>query len=244
MLHLAHKIRGTTVNATDGEIGTLDDLIFEQYYWTVRYLVIGTGSWLNGRKVLLSPMAVHGPWDRAGINLRVRKAQVEQSPDFDLKTLGRDNESTLLQYYGQPFYWEGVNAWGMFETPMALVGARPELVAVDDTLAADRSENQWLRSTEEIMGFHIKAADGEIGHVDDVFIGEESWRIRYLLVDTSNWIGGRSVLVSTEVVQDIDRDSRVLRVSDSRDDIRNSPTYDSIVETLSPAETGPPFLFI
>ena len=87
-------------------------------------------------------------------------------------------------------------------------------------------------------------ADGEIGHVDDFFIGEESWRIRYLLVDTSNWIGGRSVLVSTEVVENIDRTGRVLRVSDSREDIRDSPTYDSIVETLSPAETGPPFLFI
>ena len=106
-------------------------------------------------------------------------------------------------------------------------------------MAAER-----LRSTEELKGFHIQASDGEIGHVDDLFIGEESWRVRYLLVDTSNWIGGKSVLVATDVVETIDREAGKLRVSDSREDIRHSPTYDSIVTTLNPAETGPPFLFI
>ena len=46
MLHLAHKIRGTTVRSRDGEIGTLDDFLFEQSRWAVRYLVVTTGSWL------------------------------------------------------------------------------------------------------------------------------------------------------------------------------------------------------
>jgi uncharacterized protein YrrD len=239
MLHLAHKIRGTTVRAVDGEIGTLDDFIFEQSHWAIRYLVVNTGSWLNERRVLLSPMSVAGSWDRAGISLRVRKSQIEHSPDLDPKTLGRVDESLLLYHYGQPIYWEGAAAWGTFDTPTALAGGRQ---VPDRAEEADSSEH--LQSTEELTGYHIRAADGEIGHVDDFFIGEESWRIRYLLIDTSNWIGGRSVLVSTEVVEHIDRDARVLRVSDSREDIRDSPTYDSIVETLSPAETGPPFLFI
>lgn len=241
MLHLAHKIRGTTVRAVDGEIGTLDDFIFEQSHWAVRYLVVGTGSWLNERRVLLSPMSVAGSWDRAGISLRVRKSQIERSPDLDLKMLGRSNESLLLHHYGQPIYWEGAGAWGTFDTPTALAGGRPEQAQAED---ANGASSEHLQSTEELTGYHIRAADGEIGHVDDFFIGEESWRIRYLLVDTSNWIGGRSVLVSTEIVENIDRAGRVLHVSDSREDIRDSPTYDSIVETLSPAETGPPFLFI
>ena len=52
MLHLAHKIHGTTIRSRDGEIGTLDDFLFEQSRWAVRYLVVNTGSWLEGRKVL------------------------------------------------------------------------------------------------------------------------------------------------------------------------------------------------
>jgi uncharacterized protein YrrD len=243
MLHLAHKIRGTTVRARDGEIGTLDDFLFEQSRWAVRYLVVTTGSWLEGRQVLISPMAVEGPWDRSGISLGLEKSQVEGSPNLTAAALGRDTESTLLQHYGQPFYWEGANIWGMFDTPNALLGSRRDVVVNGGTSSAPAALER-LRSTEEIKGFHIQAADGDMGHVDDLFIGEDSWRIRYLLVDTSNWIGGRSVLVSTDVVETIDREAGKLRVSDSREDIRNSPTYDSIVTTLSPAETGPPFLFI
>jgi hypothetical protein len=190
-------------------------------------------------------MAVEGAWDRSGITLSVRRAQVEESPDLQAATLARDSESVLLQHYGQPFYWEGANIWGMFETPNALLGARREpLPRNGSSSGAGQALVERLRSTEEIKGFHIQASDGEIGHVDDLFIGEESWRIRYLLVDTSNWIGGKSVLVATEVVETIDRESGKLRVTDSRDDIRNSPTYDSIVTTLNPSETGPPFLFI
>jgi len=243
MLHLAHKIKGTTVRARDGEVGTLDDFIFEQSRWAVRYLVVDTGSWLNGRKVLLSPMAVEGRWDRSGIALSVRKERVAQSPDLEVAGLVRRSETALLEYYGQPVYWEGVNIWGMFDTPSALLSAREEPILRRGNAAGDAVVER-LRSTEEIKGYHLQASDGEIGHVDDFLIGEESWRIRYLVVDTSNWIGGKSVLVGTDIVETVDRDGGVLRVTDSREDIRLSPTYESILDTLSPAETGPPFMFV
>src|SRR5688572_5395811 len=222
MLHLAHKIKGTTVRARDGEVGTLDDFIFEQSRWTVRYLVIDTGSWLSGRKVLLSPMAVAGRWDRSGIALSVRQERVKGSPDLQLAGLARDRETALLAHYSQPVYWEGTNIWGMFDTPSALVSAPEETILRRGTPAGDAIV-EGLRSTEEIVGYHIQASDGEIGHVDDFLIGEESWRIRYLVVDTSNWIGGRSVLVGTDIVETVDGERGMLRVSDSREDIRMSP---------------------
>ena len=243
MLHLAHKLKGTTVRARDGEVGTLADFIFEQSRWAVRYLVVDTGSWLNGRKVLLSPMAVEGRWDRSGIVLSVRKEHVEQSPDLQLADLVRDSETVLLAHYSQPVYWEGANIWGMFDTPSALLSAREEPILRRGSATGDAVVER-LRSTEEIKGYHIQASDGEIGHVDDFLIGEESWRIRYLVVDTSNWIGGKSVLVGTDIVETVDREGGRLRVSDSREDIRMSPTYESIVDTLSPAETGPSFMFV
>lgn len=243
MLHLAHKIKGTTVKARDGDIGPLDDLIFEPSSWAIRYLVIDAGSWLDGRKVLVSPMAVEGRWDRSGIPLSVRKAQIEGSPDLTLAGLLRRSETALLEHYGHPVYWEGANIWGMFDTPLALLTAREEPMLRRGTATGDVLVEP-LRSTEAIRGFHIHASDGEIGHVDDFLIGEDSWRIRYLLVDTSNWIGGRSVLVGTDIVETVDREAGTLRVSDSREDIRLSPTYDSIVDSLSPAETGPPFMFV
>ena len=243
MLHLPHKVKGTTVRARDGEVGTLEDFIFEQSRWAVRYLVVDTGSWLGGRKVLLSPMAVQGRWDRSGIALSVHRARVERSPDLKLAGLERPGETALLEYYGQPVYWEGANIWGMFDTPSALLSAREEPMLRRGN-ATGNAIAEPLRSTEEIKGYHIQASDGEIGHVDDFLIGEDSWRIRYLLVDTSNWIGGKSVLVGTDIVETVDRARGVLRVSDSREDIRLSPTYESILDSLSPTETGPPFMFV
>ena len=101
-----------------------------------------------------------------------------------------------------------------------------------------------LRSTKRSTGFHLHASDGEIGHVDDFLIGEESWRIRYLLVDTSNWIGGRSVIVLTDAVTGIDRDRGALQVAATREEVRRSQPFASIEAAVGAGETGPPFVII
>ena len=90
-----------------------------------------------------------------------------------------------------------------------------------------------LHKTSRLKGFHLHATDGEIGHVDDFLIGQDSWRIRYLLVDTSNWIGGRSVLISSEVVDAIDSPNRKIRVRLTRDEITRGPSVDTAdIETI------------
>jgi hypothetical protein len=103
-------------------------------------------------------------------------------------------------------------------------------------------EDRRLMSSRELNGCHIQAADGEIGHVDDVLVDEESWRIRYLVLDTSNWIGGRSVVMSPRVLTDVDLSDRIVKVDADREDIRNSPVLDSI--EVGPAEDAPPFAII
>ena len=93
-----------------------------------------------------------------------------------------------------------------------------------------------LHKTDRIRGFHIDAVDGEIGHVDDFFFDEQAWTIRYLLVDTSNWIGGRHVLISTAAVDRIDVPSRKLYVRMTRDAVTKSPSVEAadvpVAETL------------
>jgi hypothetical protein len=101
-----------------------------------------------------------------------------------------------------------------------------------------------LDSVRKTAGFHIHARNGEIGHVDDFLIGEDSWRISYLLVDTSNWIGGRSVIVSSQTVERVDKPDQRLYVAADRDAIANAPALESIEAALSRTETGPPFTII
>jgi sporulation protein YlmC with PRC-barrel domain len=90
--------------------------------------------------------------------------------------------------------------------------------------------------TSKMRGFHIVATDGEIGHVDDFLVDPESWAIRYLVVDTSNWIGGKSVLIASSVVRVIDSPDREIRVTMTRAEIERSPSIETadieLIETL------------
>jgi hypothetical protein len=214
LLHRAQKVIGAAIHAVDGEIGTLEDFYFEEGDWTVRYLLVDTGKWLSGKKVLLSPVDVKAPWTMAAVPVSLTRDQVWHSPQFDpSRQLSPDDEEKTLRHYGHA-------------SPTGTGGTH------------------HLRSTKESTGFHLHAADGEIGHVDDFLIGENSWKIRYLLVDTSNWIGGKSVVVASEALAGVDPDNGMLKVAATRDAVKHSPKFASIEDAIGPAENGPPFVII
>jgi uncharacterized protein YrrD len=242
MLHLARKVCGAPVLATDGEIGTVEDFFFEEDRWTVRYLLVETGRWVSGKRVMVSPMSVAVPWNRAGVRVTLTREQVWNSPQVEQQAFSREAEAELLRYYGYPIYWGAGGIWGAFENPGALL-AQP-MVPPPPEGPVVNVEQQHLRSTNQSTGYHLHATDGEIGHVDDFVIGEESWRIRYLLVDTSNWIGGRSVVVLTETVTRIDKPRGLLHVDATREQIRTSGSFRSIEDAVGPGESGPPFVII
>ena len=92
-----------------------------------------------------------------------------------------------------------------------------------------------LHKTSKVRGYHLHATDGEIGHVDD-FLFDEQWRVAYLIVDTSNWLAGRWVLVSTASITAIDSPNKKIHLNLDREQIRSGPRVDSVkielVETL------------
>lgn len=92
-----------------------------------------------------------------------------------------------------------------------------------------------LHKTSRLRGLHLHATDGEIGHVDD-FLVDPTWKVTYLVVDTSNWIGGKSVLISTSVIESIDVEAAEIRLRLTRKQIEASPSVDTaeieLIETL------------
>ena len=82
-----------------------------------------------------------------------------------------------------------------------------------------------LHKTSYMRGFHMLATDGAIGHVDD-FLVDEKLALCYLVVDTSNWIGGRSVLVSVSAIEKIDSPEKKIHLRLTRDQIENSPSVE------------------
>ena len=58
MLRSTADLAGLAIHATDGDIGLVEDIYFDDIHWRVRYFVVDTGHWLPGRLVLISPAAV------------------------------------------------------------------------------------------------------------------------------------------------------------------------------------------
>jgi hypothetical protein len=219
----ASVLQGFTIGATDGDIGQVDDLYFDDESWTVRSLVVDTSGWLTGRKVLVSPIAVHGV-DFSGRRLLTdfTRAKVESSPDIDTaRPVSRQREAEWYQYYGYPLYWSGPYRWGPAAQPSSLARMH-----VQPPGEATYETDPHLRSVNEVTNYGIQAIDGELGHVEDFFVEQDSWAIRYVLVDPRNWWPGKYVLVATAWVTAVDWNGSVVRVDLSKGAVRNAPEYD------------------
>ncbi|HVC20742.1 MAG TPA: PRC-barrel domain-containing protein [Vicinamibacterales bacterium] len=241
MLRNVKDLRGYAIRATDGEIGRVDDLYFDDEGWAVRYFVVDTAHWLPGRKVLISPLAIgHPDWMSRLLPASITKAQVEHSPDIDTKKpVSRQHEAAHLRYYGYPYYWGGGGGWGLGAYPGGLM---PESW-IDDSQAGATSATQTpddvhLRSCTAVIGHHVLATDGEIGHVEDLLVDEQTWAIRYLIVDTSNWWGGHRVLVSPQWIRTASWSDATIAVDVTRQAVRDAPPYDAAAQLDRQQEQG------
>lgn len=97
--------------------------------------------------------------------------------------------------------------------------------ARDHESARDHADTH-LRSTQEMTGYEILAQDGHIGHVEDFIIDDETWKIRYLAVDTHHWWPGKKVLLPLDWIGQANWPDRTLTVGITRDQVRNGPEWD------------------
>lgn len=217
-------LNGAALNATDGLIGRVESVLFDDWGWTVRYLLVDTGNWLSGRLVLISPEAVDDVIsDNGAIAVRLTRRQVEESPPVETDApVSLQSLTATHDHYGWPAYWAGWPAFGM---PLI---APPS--AMTDTPGRDMDEREdadpHLHSAREVIGYRIHARDDEVGHVDDLIADVADWTIRYLIVDTRNWLPGRKVIVSPRWVNGFSYADQKAYVDLGRAEIEKSPEFD------------------
>jgi uncharacterized protein YrrD len=241
MLHSVKELHDFAVGATDGQIGEVKDVYFDDERWTVRYMVVDTGGWLSGRRVLISPISVRDiNWNDEVLNVDLSRQQVRESPSIETdKPVSRQHEIDYYNYYGYPNYWEGANLWGLGAYPMPWVGAtgdvrqpspQPGLAHVRQRAARADPERQaadsHLRSSSEVTGYEIMAIDGPIGNVENFVFDPKSWAIRYLVVDTRKWLPGKHVLLSPEWIGSVSWPEHQVYVKVERRAVETSPEYD------------------
>ena len=232
MLRKISELRGYAIQAVDGMVGKASDFYFDDEHWTIRYLVIDTGTWLADRKVLISPTAVGPPtWAGDMLPLSLSKAEVQNSPDIDTrKPVSRQQEAVYFGTGAHPRYRGGDGLWGMGAYPGLLTTEqRFDAVMRDGRQYAGRrtSDDIHLRSCGSVTGHRIHATDGDLGHVEDFLIDERTWAIHYLIVATGNWWGSRQVLIPPTWVERVNWSDATVSVGLTRQAVMAAPPYDS-----------------
>ena len=243
MLNAVSSLKGFDIRAKDGSLGTVSDFLFDDSTWKVRWMVVDTGRWLTGRKVLIYPSAVvSAEYGSREINVSLTKAQVEASPDIlQDRPVSRQMQNDLYGYYGwDPMWGGGMFGNGMYGGSMyggvgmgaiASPLSAPVYFGASAVREAERGDvdhddgDPHLRSIAEVTGYHVHATDGNIGHVEDFLVESESWGVRYLIVDTSNWWVGQHVLISPYAVKEVDWLDHHIRLDVSRDKVKSSPSW-------------------
>jgi uncharacterized protein YrrD len=240
MLNRLNNLLGMSIATVDGNIGKIRDVYFDDRHWAVRYMVVDTGGWLERHEVLISPVSVAViDWDERTVRVGLTRQQVEDSPDIDtVKPVSRQFEKELLTYYGYPEYWGGPLLWGAISLP----DARLPLVMPDgppptsEDIATVPEKARHLQSMGEVTGYYLRTTDGEIGHVADFLLEQDSWAIRYLVIDTRNWWPGKHVVIPPDWIVSVDWPERTATTDVTREVVKEAPPYDPAVAFSREAE--------
>jgi hypothetical protein len=238
MLRVTSTLKGTAIEANDGKLGSVADLLFDDRTWKIRWLVVDTGTWLTDRKVLIHPSAVRSiDKDGANITCDLTRAQIEASPGLTTdEPVSLQMENHLYDYYGwNPMWGASMFGGGAIAMPLSSppyfggIGQGAAATAmVDDMVERDgnREADPNLRSIVEVSGYDTEASDGAIGHVQDFLLDDAAWDIRYLVANTRNWWPGKHVLVSPFAVREISYAHREVRLDVTREKVKGSPPWD------------------
>ena len=181
--------------AKDGEIGSVEEFYFDDRRWTVRYLVLKPQKWLSGRRVLISPKAL-------------------LSPDWEHKVIL--TSLTKAQIEKSP----DVD----FHKPSSRQDEE-KLIKYYKWEFYWSDPDFYLQSSKDVLGYKVEAKGETVGIVSDFILDDKDWRIRYLIVDTGDWLPGKKVPIAMDWIDIIDPDEKKVKVDLLRSEIKDAPAY-------------------
>ena len=243
MLFAVSGLIDCPVDASDGEVGTVKDFLFDDKTWNIRWMAVQAGDWLPGRRrVFIHPSAIapleippkpslpmmSSP-ETLRVTVKLARAQIEAGPHaHEDDPVTKDMEGLLYDYYGWDPYW-GASYFG----GSAMANAQSEIAAAAARRNADAQippldGGDHLHSVTQFKGYTVHALDGDIGHVENLLADDVNWDIRYLVIATRNWWPGKVVQLSPYAVKDIDWFSEHVNMNVTRDQVKSAPAWDPL----------------
>ncbi len=252
MLFALNGLIGCPVAASDGDVGSVKDFLFDDRSWTVRWMVVDLGRWLSGRQTLIHPSAIAPlkippkpalPMISRGealtVSVHLTRQQIEKSPEAgEDEPVTRQLETRLYDFYGWDPVWGGSHFGG--DSVVTQPSGRP----VPAEVAAGQAEGEegppagdpHLGSAADVKGYAVHATDGDLGPVENLLADDAHWDIRYLIVATRTWLPGKHVQLAPYAVTDIDWPERRVNVNVTREQVRSAPAWDPLAMADQVAE--------
>lgn len=218
------NIEGYKIFGSDGTKGNLNDFLFDDESWIIRYIEAGFRE-IDRPRILIPRSSLKVvDWQQEKIELSFDKDKIESSPGLDQHApVSREYEKNLIQYYKVDPYWPYTYLPPM-DTQMHFP---PRPLHIPDKDVHEEDPESKLRSYREVRGYRMHGADSKIGQVEDIIVDDEDWQIIYLIVDTSRWLPwSKSVVLSINWVKSISFMNSEMQVNLTADQIKHAPEFD------------------
>lgn len=209
---------------SDGTEGKINDLLFDEEAWIIRYIDSGFED-VRRRRILIPTSSLKTvDWQEKRIQLEIDKSKIESSPDLDKHSpVSREYEKKLIQHYGGGPYWP----YNYLPPTYAHFYFPPRPIRVPDKEFNEDDLDTSLRSFKEVQGYRINGTDGKIGQVEDMIVDDADWQIIYLIIDTSKWLPwSKSVVLSIDWLKSISFMKSEVKVDLTADQIKHAPEFD------------------
>jgi hypothetical protein len=227
MLWSVKRMRGFSICASDGGCGVLDECLFDDRQWTVRYAVANIGGWLMNEHVLLAVSVLRVLDQEARVlEVMLTQQQVIDCPDITLDPpVSQQLAESHRTLDGHPAYWGTSIPWGLGLCPGDPIALALVHESAQQALKRAKRGDPHLCSTRALCGYGVQACDGVVGRVADFVIDDVNWTIRYVAIACRNWWPRGTVVVPTCWVSAIDWSQSRLIVSAPRAVIQAGPAY-------------------
>jgi hypothetical protein len=233
MLHCVNHTYGFSIRALDGAIGEVHEFLFDDRLWTLRYLVVQLGDWIDGRFVLIPAGMLLGLDSTArAIEVALTRQQLANSPDISIdQPVSRQIARSRFRVDYTPTYWGTAGVWGLGMGPGDPAAIARTLDAADrDGRTAQQAGRKYgdphLHSTRAIQGYRVQSRDGAIGHIADFIVDDTIWALRYVAIAARIWWLGKKVLVPARWISGIDASQSRVMVDAPRAVVWEGPAFD------------------
>ncbi|ADU29811.1 PRC-barrel domain-containing protein [Evansella cellulosilytica] len=232
LLHFNAWLASYSVFGKSGELGKVSNAFFDEEHWTVRFLEVKSGHIFNRDKLYVSPASItYIDHETGGIHVNLTKDEAEKAPlTGEEEKITRKHEHELLLYYGLHPYWHGGGTWGNGALTARELQKLEENHELVENEQIDSGEENAVHDAKDVIGYEVSTINEQFGKVIDLLIEEETYTIKYFVVDLRKFLPGKKVLLPTDVIRNVNWVTRQMEIEVSKEQVEQAPEYLSNVK--------------